>query len=60
MKQTSFEHNEIRRENTSYGQSIILMEMETGVVARFTTNFGEVDEEDRAAFFSLRTAALHG
>lgn len=38
---------------TEYGQPITMIEMSSGVKVKFSINFGEVHEEERAAYFEL-------
>lgn len=48
-----YDHKTIIKGTTSYGQPITTIEMSSGRKVRFSTNFGEVDEEERAAYFEL-------
>ncbi len=53
IKRITFDHNEVFKENTRYGQPVTIMEMDNGVKARFSINFGEVEEADRVAYYCL-------
>lgn len=46
-----FDHREIRKGTTGYGQPITSIEMNSGQILTFTINFGEVDEDHRAAYY---------
>ncbi|MBD5100939.1 MAG: hypothetical protein HDT29_06815 [Clostridiales bacterium] len=48
-----YDHKTIRNGTTSYDQPITTLEMSSGSKVRFSINFGEVNEEDRAAYFEL-------
>lgn len=48
-----FDHKTIKVGTTSYGQPITTLEMSSGRKVRFSINFGEVNEEERAAYFEL-------
>ena len=50
----TFDHRSIQKGNTHYGQPIVFLEMDSGRKVRFSINFGEVEEKDRAAFFSIQ------
>lgn len=54
ITQITFDHNEISKGTRCFGQPIVIIEMDTGVHVRFTTNFGEVEDEYQAAYFSLQ------
>lgn len=41
IRSVSFDHKEIKREKTGYGQPTIIMELENGKKLKFTHNFGE-------------------
>lgn len=49
----SFGYNEIKEAAVSYTQPITIIEMESGRRIRFSVNFGEVSEENQAAYFEL-------
>lgn len=53
IKGFAFDHRTIRKGTTYYGQPITTIEMDSGHKIRFSINFGEVKEEDRAAFYEL-------
>lgn len=48
-----YEHKTIKKGITSYSQPITTLEMSSGRKVRFSINFGEVNEEERAAYFEL-------
>ncbi len=49
----SFEHKEIVKGMTHYGQPIILLSLDNGVTLKFTHNFGEHTEEGSVSYFSV-------
>lgn len=49
-----FGHKDIAQGTTHYGQPITKIAMDSGTEVVFSINFGEVDEENRAAFFEIR------
>ena len=49
----TFGRREVVKEHICCGQPIVTLKMDSGVRAVFSMNFGEVEEKDRAAFFSL-------
>lgn len=53
IKRITFDHNEIVSGTTHYGQPVAIIEMDNGVKARFSINFGEVEDADRAAYCCL-------
>lgn len=53
IEQITFEDRSIVRISTGYSQPIITLEMNSGQKIRFSINFGEVDEDDRAAYYEL-------
>lgn len=53
VKGFAFGHRSIEKGTTSYGQPITTIEMDSGSKIRFSINFGEVAEEDRAAFYEV-------
>lgn len=48
-----FSYREIRENRTSYGQPIILIQLDNGKALRFSCNFGEVDRDETAAWFEI-------
>lgn len=38
-----FDHNEVEKENTTYGQSIIFLKFENGKILKFSNTFGETE-----------------
>ena len=53
VKRITFAHNEVVKGTAYYGQPITAIETDNGVTARFSINFGEVEEADRAAYYWL-------
>lgn len=53
IKGFAFDHRDIAKGTAHYGQPITTIEMDSGCKVRFSINFGEVKEEERAAFFEL-------
>lgn len=53
IKGFTYDHRSIVKGITHYGQPITTIEMDTGHKVRFSVNFGEVKEEERAAFYEL-------
>lgn len=53
IKEFTFSHRTIRDGMTSYGQPITSINMENGTEVRFSINFGEVEDKDRAAFVDI-------
>lgn len=53
IKSFTFDHRTVVKGTTHYGQPITTIEMDSGRKIRFSINFGEVKEEDRAAFYEL-------
>lgn len=53
IKRITFDHNEVVKGMTHYGQPVTIIEMYNGVKARFSINFGEVEDADRAAYYCL-------
>lgn len=53
IKQFKFDHRTIVDGITHHGQPITTIEMESGNSVTFSINFGEVGDDDRAAFFEL-------
>ncbi len=55
IKQFKFDHRTVVRGRTHYGQPITTIEMESGTNVAFSINFGDVRDEDRAAYFEIKT-----
>lgn len=53
IKDFTFDHRDIVKGTTYYGQPIAVIEMDSGRKVRFSVNFGEVKKEERAAFYEL-------
>ena len=53
IKGFTYDHRSIVKGTTYYGQPITTIEMDSGHKVRFSTNFGEVKEEERAAYYEL-------
>lgn len=53
IRRFTFDHRSIEKGTTEYGQPITVIEMDSGRKVRFSINFGEVEEENRAAFYEL-------
>ena len=53
IKRFTFGHNEIFKGIRNYGQPITNIEMDSGVKVRFSTNYGEADDENRVAYYCL-------
>lgn len=49
----TYDHRTIVKGFQHYGQPITTIEMDSGCKIRFSINFGEVKEEERAAFYEL-------
>ena len=49
----AFGHRTVVKGTTHYEQPITTIEMDSGRKVRFSTNFGEAEDEDRAAYFEL-------
>lgn len=49
----TFSHRTVEKYSTNYGQPITILEMDSGAKLKFSINFGEVDDEDRAAYFDF-------
>ena len=54
VKQFVFKHRDVVKGTTYYGQPITTLEMVTGEKITFSINFGDVKEEERAAFFEIK------
>ena len=54
IKDFSFSSRVIYKESTSYTQPITEIKMESGQCIKFSINFGEVENKNRAAFFELK------
>ena len=53
IKSFSFNNRAVHKESTTYTQPITKIEMESVECIRFSINFGDVEDKDRAAFFEL-------
>lgn len=53
IQQFTFDHRAVVKGTTHYGQPIVTIEMDSGDRVRFSINFGEVSEENRAAYYEL-------
>lgn len=53
IKSFTYDHRSVVKGTTHYGQPITTIEMDSGQKIRFSINFGEVKEEDRAAYYEL-------
>ena len=53
IKGFTYDHCSVVKGTTHYGQPITTIEMDSGHKVRFSINFGEVKEEERAAFYEL-------
>ena len=53
IKGFTYDHRSIAKGIKHYGQPITTIEMDSGRKVRFSINFGEVKEEERAAFYEL-------
>lgn len=53
IKSFAFDHRNIVKHTTEYGQPITTIETVSGNKLRFTTNFGEVKDDNRAAYFDF-------
>lgn len=53
IRKISFAHNDIIKENTSYGQPVINLHLDNGTALSFTHNFGEMPEKKRISRFSV-------
>lgn len=53
IKGFTYDHRSIVKGTTHYGQPITTIEMDSGRKVRFSINFGEVREQNRAAFYEL-------
>jgi len=47
----TFDHNEIIKERTHYGQPVTTFHMDNGTRINFTINFGEVEKKDYCAYY---------
>lgn len=48
-----YDHKLVAKGTMHYDQPIIMMEMDSGHKVRFSINFGEVKEEERAAYYEI-------
>ena len=53
IQRLTYDHRNVVKGTTKYGQPITTIEMDNGNKARFSINFGEVNTEDRAAFYQI-------
>lgn len=53
IKNFRFSHRCVRKESATYTQPITEIEMENGQCIKFSINFGDVESENRVAFFEL-------
>lgn len=53
IKGFTYDHRSIVKGTTHYGQPITTIEMDSGRKVRFSINFGEVKEAERAAYYEL-------
>lgn len=53
IKSFTYAHRTVVKGTTHYGQPITTIEMDSGRKVRFSINFGEVEEKDRAAYFEF-------
>ena len=53
IQRFTYDHKTVAKGTMYYGQPITTIEMDTGHKVRFSINFGEVKDEDRAAFLEL-------
>lgn len=51
IERFTYDHRTIVKGTTHYGQPITTLEMSSGQKVKFSINFGEVENADRAAFF---------
>lgn len=53
IRKFTFDHRSVVKGTTHYGQPITTIEMDSGAKVRFSINFGEVSNENRAAYYEL-------
>lgn len=53
IKEYKFQHNEVIKGTTHYGQPVIRIIMNNGVVLSFSTNYGELEKEKMVGYFQL-------
>ena len=53
IKGFTYDHRSVVKGTTHYGQPITTIEMDSGHKVRFSINFGEVQKEERAAFYDI-------
>lgn len=58
IKSFTYCHRSVIKGTTHYGQPITTIEMDSGQKVRFSTNFGEVKDEERAAYYELLSADM--
>lgn len=54
IKQFKFDHRSVVKGTTHYGQPITTIEMESGNSVTFSINFGNVKDDERAAYFEIK------
>lgn len=53
IEQITFGYSELCEGAVSYGQPVVSLNMDNGITVRFSVNFGEVADADRAAYYCL-------
>lgn len=53
IQRFTFDHKSVVKGKTRYSQPITIIEVDSGHKVRFSINFGEVKEEERAAYYEL-------
>ena len=59
IQRFTFDHKSVVKGTTHYGQPITIIEVDSGHKVRFSINFGEVKEEERAAYYELLNGNSH-
>lgn len=54
IKQFKFDHRDVIKGTTHYGQPITTIEMESGDSITFSINFGDVKDDERTAYFEIK------
>ena len=49
----TFEHKEVTKDTASYRQPNIYLHFEDGIAVRFSTNFGEVEEDETTNYYEM-------
>ena len=57
IKGIYFKHHEIKKDNGGYRQPVITISFDNGCRVRFSTNFGEVPEEETRKYFEFLKAS---